>query len=929
MFLIYTQDNTRGPCCGTRKSGVEILQTPQESGEFPTYQISESGPVLRQFDLFDKHIDPVEKDYCDCCDYIRVKIPKRKLVLESVNQSQAQFENSVEMTEATTTEQSNEMAQTVTFVDENLGEAKVYNPITDNAIYTDHLPGADLANFLSRPVLIETITWSIANSPGIKVQLNPWYDYFNNTSIKKKLDNYAFLSCNLKLKFVINASPFYFGSMLMSYEPLYTYRNDPVTPDGFGGEAITYSQRPHVWLMPQTNAGAEMTLPFFYHKNWINCTVAADVTAMGQMTAYIVNALSSANGVATGSVTIQLYAWAEDVKVMGPTAVLALQSQDEYTTDGIISGPASAIATAAGWLSEVPVIGRYMTATSFVATAVGNVAKYFGYTNVPNIDTVAPFRPFTFAHFASASISNPVEKLTIDPKNELSIDPTTVGVPPIDELSIKYLVQRESYIGSSVIDTTNAVNDVIFTANVGNMFVWYTTATSQIYYTPLAYVSSLFRWWRGDIIFRFRFICTKFHKGRVRLTWDPLKAISTTDTYQTNFNQVIDIGDNTDFEIRVPYAQATAWCKTLVNPAILTYASNTTLSDPIVSTHNGQLQMRIVTPLSAPIATSTIRLQIFVRGAENFELAYPADPPQNLSAFIPQSTDEVCIFPNEIRNLVLESLDELCVCNTKQIDMKIPSSALPERYLINMGENVTSLRTILRRTTFFDGIFVTNDNTNKFLIVSSTTGRLPIYYGYDPNGVHTARNQANTLTVPFNWVKVTPYAWVSRMFVGQRGSFIWHINSDTRGAGTVPLQTMRVTMSPGTRNAGQYNVNNTVAVGTASSYYKWQYDAPSLGASGTALTNGWTQTGLSASLPLYQQFKFQFVNPSSAVIGSVNDGSDIDSVRITALFKPSAEPSGSVGSTIIAKYGGIGTDFTFFFFINAPMVWLVNSPVAA
>jgi hypothetical protein len=72
---------------------------------------------------------------------------------------------------------------------------------------------------------------------------------------------------------------------------------------------------------------------------------------------------------------------------------------------------------------------------------------------------------------------------------------------------------------------------------------WRGLAASPTQFTPMSYAAFPFKWWRGDIIFRFKFICTRFHKGRVRITFDPINDISvSTPDYTTVFNEVVDIG---------------------------------------------------------------------------------------------------------------------------------------------------------------------------------------------------------------------------------------------------------------------------------------------------------------------------------------------------------------------------------------------------
>ena len=106
--------------------------------------------------------------------------------------------------------------QTVTFVDENEGATIAMETPELSYENVDMQEQASLSEFLSRPVRIANITWLESNTVGTVLStMFPWGDFFSDSRIKVKLQNYAFLSCDLHVKVVVNASPFYYGSMIM------------------------------------------------------------------------------------------------------------------------------------------------------------------------------------------------------------------------------------------------------------------------------------------------------------------------------------------------------------------------------------------------------------------------------------------------------------------------------------------------------------------------------------------------------------------------------------------------------------------------------------------------------------------------------------------------------------------------------------------
>jgi hypothetical protein len=371
----------------------------------------------------------------------------------------------------------------------------------------------------------------------------------------------------LRLKIVINASPFYYGLLLAAYEPLTSFGGGilDLAHDPNQGR-VPRSQRPHVWIYPQNCQGGEMCLPFFYHKDWLRATNGQDLADMGTLEFLSYVNLSNANSVAGSNVTVQVFAYAEDVRVCGPTFKQAVQSGDEYCEEGIISKPASAIAKAAGMLTDLPVIGNFMRATSFVSGKVGEVSAWFGFTNTPVIDDVKPFKDLPFHSFASTEIGQPVEKLTLDPKNELTIDPRVVGLDGVDELSMKGIIERESYLTQFAWSSARNAGETLWVANVQpdlHQASPFGTPTQYLVHSPpVAHLSRMFKYWTGDMIFRFRFICSRYHKGRVAIIFDPVEwntSVNGLTFIPSNYNKIVDISKEPDVEIRVPYLQSTAW----------------------------------------------------------------------------------------------------------------------------------------------------------------------------------------------------------------------------------------------------------------------------------------------------------------------------------------------------------------------------------
>jgi hypothetical protein len=785
----------------------------------------------------------------------------------------------------------------------------------------DTSQNVELGNYLRRPVLIDTQTWDVGNTLDIATDnFKPWHLFFSKPAIKRKLDNYYMLKCNLKLKFVINASPFYYSGVLVSYQPMTNFNPAPVVIGSGYQEYTLLSQRPHCYLYPQTSQGANMTLPFLYHKEWLDATSANDLQNMGTIYFGSFGALLTANGIAGTSCTIQTYAWAEDVEIAGPTLDLAVQSQkkkfskgnvkskhknDEYQHEGTISKPASAIARATGMLSQVPVIGPFMTATSYAAEATASIASLFGYTNVPVIDDVHAFRSAPFPQFASTDIGTPIEKATLDCKNELSIDSRICGVDLHDELLISNFVARESYLVTSTWAATDPVDEQLFATPVGPvLYNADTTTGGRLHYpTPMQMVSQMFDFWRGDIEFRFKFLASAYHRGRVRISWDPTANISSNSDNTTEiYTKIVDITEDSDVSFVVPYTQPTAYLPTTPRDLrFRPYTPFTTVVNP-EPWANGTLTVRVLTEQTSPVASADIQMLVFVRGCDNLEFASPRQIDDRFSPYVVQSKQ--ISYDDDYSNIM-------------QMGIK-PSQAYDEINLVYMGEKVESLRTLMRRTVIEqvapDPSTTSGDVRHR---QSLHRRRLPLYPGYDPNGIHDARNNADTANVPYNFVPWNPITWISTCFVGNRGSIHWTANifgtSNTMaylGRGS----TTNLALTASNANATFSSVLDKWITPRA-----WSVD-PNAGMNGFAITNTGTQTSLNLSAPLYSRYKFISNSITTRTLGSSVDETTKDSIELQTIRLPTSEVTAD-SKAIVHMFCSAGTDFNLIFFLNCPTLY--------
>jgi len=804
-------------------------------------------------------------------------------------------------------------SENVSFIDNDEGISLPEVRAVNSVAQVDGTTDLQLGNFLSRPTLIDTYTWSTSDTSGLVKTIQPWYLFLNNSNIKKKIDNFAFVRGTLHVKMVLNGTPFQYGLMRACYYPMmghttHKIRDAPTPMDAI----VPYSQMHGVYLTPSANAGGTMELPFILNRNWLNLSSAGDVQNMGSLNFVQVYPLSVAVTGGSTIVTIQTFAWMTDVELMCTTSSLSLQG-DEYV-EGPISGPATALASVASSLTKVPIIGKFARATQIGSQAVGSMARLFGFTNTPVIEPVHGFMPLNGPMLASAHIGTAAQKLTFDPKQELSIDPKLHGCSGEDELAISYLKKRESILAIGSWATSDAVDTNLFSMLVTPAAAKLTNIVdgssviqgTRVLPTPLAWLSAMFASWRGSIKIRVKVVCSKFHKGRLKVSFDPKANLSTTNPdINTVYTEIIDIGEQDDVVIEIPYHQATAWLGMSLYKTVSTFfttgGSLSTLN--IDGFCNGTLSIRVLTSLTAPVASS-VGLVISIAGGDDLEFANPrnvqfeGDTPPSLLAL--QGAEKVDLTPTTV---VLGS--------------KTAPSA--DRYGLNFGECISSLRNLLHRSSLRNDILITDLAASSINVVKADLRIMPPSPGFQTygNAVVSKFLSAGTANA---WISpMHPMTYITAPFLGYRGGSTFTITPNTDLLGS--LQDLRVVRQTTYNGYNAYQVgataytvpdsgsNNARICGQFKNQGKYNS-----GAAGMAITNTNTNGSLVFNLPDYKIYNFGLVGFSS--FGVSGDGTR--GQIATAIATISTNATSDLKHALFQIEQCAGPDFMAVYFVCVP-----------
>jgi len=717
---------------------------------------------------------------------------------------------------------------------------------------------ATLDNFFSRPLKIHEEEWGTGTSKYINI--NPWSLYFENPRVINRLATYKLLKAKLHLKIVINGNGFQYGRALVSYLPYPSYDTLSTSRELFPLDLIQESQRPHVFLDPTTSSGGEMILPMFWYANYLDIPTES-WGELGEITIRSINDLKHANGAADRA-SISVFAWAEDVSFSVLTSREPLNTLipqmgeiDEANRNGVISKPASVIAKCAGLLKTVPSIAPFALATEMGASAVGNIAKMFGYSRPLITKAPDPFVPRTFGQLAVTNVPDNCHKLTVDEKQELSIDPRIAGLSGgTDPLNIRDIASRESYLTTFSWNIGTAPETLLWNSRIDPALWAEGTETPKALHLPACAMACLpFEYWTGSMKFRFQIVCSSFHKGRLKVVYDP--DFIATNEYNTNYLHVVDIADTKDFTIEIGNGQHYTLLdhhKPGLQSITTAYGTNRFTSK---GAGNGVIALYVVNELTTPNSTvsNDIEINVFISMGDDFEVFVPSSDFQKY-VYKPVLSEQSGTIVPESENTTEPSAplhDE-----TVKLGPTLQNDELLNK--VYTGESITSFRQILKRYNLHSCVgFLRNNNT----VLQVQMAAFPYLRGAVTGAIRTTIDDDK-----YNYCNTVMLHWVSHCFSGWRGSIRW--KAVLRGPQNSSRSKPRMEVSRFSKPAVHEEIrgalpnysndnqaSSSVVVGTPGpGVYFWPGN-PDSASRGTALTVGEVNPTLEWEIPFYSALR--------------------------------------------------------------------------
>jgi hypothetical protein len=494
----------------------------------------------------------------------------------------------------------------------------------------------------------------------------------------------------------------------------------------------------------------------------------------------------------------------------------------------------------------------------------------------------------------------------------------------------------------------------------------------RISHSPLSYISNMFEYWSGDLLLRIKLLKTAYHRGRLRITYEP--AISygvTTDASLPMIStHIIDIGESDEFVFNIPFITNKPVLKTGHD---MLYVGTTTAASVFQARHTDGLSnplpdavagsdpyngvyglydyssgiVRVYTDsvLNAPGASDAIRLLCYISAAPNFKLTRPVglgNKELRENPSVPTTTN-VCT--NE------GLLDPRVAFQASMGTYGVKDFGYAENDLISetTGEYITDLKQLLHQYNRFRFNTLRQSALTTFGSISSNTiNGVPHCGGYYTNNIRNTDVQGQGIItnalIPaiglgiskfdanFNaasYTDITTYGrpvtayysscylttipYVSAMFCGHRGDISWRLSPCvSAGIGA----TLSVTRAP----MGYYGTVNSDNTGSTS--------LPGARVYGTQASNvvrSMNQGPLVAKSPYMSNRLFHTVDLRYRD-GRIGDDSINRGLNIVAFYAPAS--GSSVGADGFLLYEvAASSNYEPLYFLNTPYTYRATGNV--
>jgi hypothetical protein len=503
------------------------------------------------------------------------------------------------------------------------------DPQNDVDIETNDI--TSIADFLAKPVNVASFTFNSAAIANDQIYNGFLYQLVTAQSIwTRKLEGFLNIRGNIKLRLVINPTPFESGLLRLSYFPCSNHLAGSVTAHRF--KLMTKTQLPGAYLNLNDNF-CEVTVPYIAPTTFLERDLVSTFDHCDWGSVFVDVISPYRTGAGPLSINCSLWMSIEDLELsamvqpqMDTSTPRKGRTIDSETNSG--KGPIAKImssgATLADRLSSIPALTAIAKPSSWVLSALSSCAEALGWSK-PTLSEGPSFFSQNMHWFNNNSDANDnCAPLSLRTDNRVSAI-TDASPGDLDEMSFNYIKSQWGYLSQFSWNTqlTGTLLNSVFVSPdaLSDAFVVGTkTCRTKL---PCSVFSEFYENWRGSFEVRMRIVKTGFHTGTIAVTWTPGRAPVVPSFADTSYmyRQIIDIQEGSEFIFNLPYLLPQDFAA--------------------VNQFSGVFTVHVVNPLIAPPnVSSTIDVVLEVRGGNDLVYTSPRNVFRTVPV-VPQGIDTV------------------------------------------------------------------------------------------------------------------------------------------------------------------------------------------------------------------------------------------------------------------------------------------------
>jgi hypothetical protein len=462
-----------------------------------------------------------------------------------------------------------------------------------------------IKDFLSRPIIIHTDKWRSSDTTETQLYTANFPEaLINNLMYREKLKGFVGLRATLVIKVQVNSQPFQQGRLMLQYFPYAQYMPNRVSLVNATLQGRSGCPRTDLDLSVGTEI--EMRIPYVSPHVYYNL-----ITGQGSFGAIYLVVYSQLRDQITGTGDVEYTIWAhlEDVDIQYPTGAnifvgsapnfvelgqkissgectekdlrdawsnrtfkvppsrIFAQSATELSqmkNTGTISAGMGQVSEGLSTLSKISVLGNMFTRPAWISAKAANVFKHLGFSKptVQSLPCPSKLRGQTnMANYDGADLSH---KMALSAQNEIETKSGLAGTSA-DEMDLSHVLSIPNFWDRFSWSTNQATNTILWNNFVTPMKIkpFSDTINDRFRCTHMGYVANTHGYWRGSIVYTFKFVKTQFHSGRLRISFIPFYYNTTISTGVPDVSRtqkiIVDLRTSTEVAFTVPYVSSRPW----------------------------------------------------------------------------------------------------------------------------------------------------------------------------------------------------------------------------------------------------------------------------------------------------------------------------------------------------------------------------------